>query len=58
MKHPSDLQQHKKNKLTKSKTTYMLQLLRRMPQLLGHRARHVFGSGGRRNLAAGTEVGP
>jgi hypothetical protein len=36
----------------------MLQLLRRMPQLLGHRARHVFSGGGRRNLTAGAEFGP
>jgi hypothetical protein len=57
-KHPSNLQQHKNNELTKSKMAYMLQLPRRMPQLLGHRARHVFGGGGRRNLATGTEVGP
>jgi hypothetical protein len=36
----------------------MLQLLRRMPQLMGHRARHIFSGGGRRNLAARAEGGP
>jgi hypothetical protein len=41
-----------------SKMTYMLQLLGRMPQLLGHRACHVFSDGGRRNLAAGADLGP
>jgi hypothetical protein len=36
----------------------MLQLLRRKPQLLGHRARHIFSGDGRRNLAARAEGGP
>jgi hypothetical protein len=58
MKNPSDSQPHKNNELTKSKMTYMLQLLRRMPQLLGHRTRHVLNGGGRRNLTVGAEFGP
>jgi hypothetical protein len=36
----------------------MLQLLRRMPQLMGHRARHFLSGGGRRNRAARAEGGP
>jgi hypothetical protein len=65
MKNPSDSQQHKHNKLTKSKTSYMLQLLhcmlqllRCMLQLLGNRTNHVLNGGGRRNLAAGAKLGP
>jgi hypothetical protein len=48
----------KNNEPTNSKTTYMLQLLGRMPPRLGHRARHVFSGGGRRNLAVDAEFGP
>jgi hypothetical protein len=36
----------------------MLQLLRRLPQLPGHGARHVLRGGGRRNLVARAEGGP
>jgi hypothetical protein len=36
----------------------MLQLLRRMPQLMGHRARHILSGDGRRNRAARAEGGP
>jgi hypothetical protein len=36
----------------------MLQLLRRMPQLMGHKACHIFSDGGRRNLAAHAEGRP
>jgi hypothetical protein len=46
---PSNTTSHKKNKLPKA--TYMLQLLR-------NRARHVLGSGGRSDLAAGAKLGP
>jgi hypothetical protein len=41
----------KNNEATKSKMTYMF-------QLLGHNARHVPSGGGRRNLTAGAEFGP
>src|SRR5699024_4331179 len=58
MKGPSDSQPLKHNKLMKSKTTYMLQLLRCMLQLLGNRTHHVFNGGGRCNLAAGAKLGP
>jgi hypothetical protein len=36
----------------------MLQLLRHLPQLLGHGARHVLSGSGRQYLAARTEGGP
>jgi hypothetical protein len=42
----------------KSKTTYMLQLLRCMLQLRRNRTRHVFSGGGRSNLAASAKLGP
>jgi hypothetical protein len=58
MKSSSNSQSIKHNKLTKSKTTYMLQLLRCMLQLLRNRTRHVFSGGSRSNLAAGAKLGP
>jgi hypothetical protein len=36
----------------------MLQLLQRMPQLMGHRARHILSGGGQRNRAARAEGSP
>jgi hypothetical protein len=50
-KKSSDSQPHQSNEPTKSKTTYML-------QLLGHKARHGPSGDGRQNLAAGAEFGP
>jgi hypothetical protein len=48
---PSNSKSRNNDKLTKSKTTYMLQLLR-------NRTRHVFSGGGRSDLATGAKLGP